>query len=122
MNFKQMMMEKLKSNVAYKVANDSTLIREVASIVIDDLDYTDIASDLNISSADIADEIDHADVLSEITDHLDMDDIRQAVVDRCDLNEIAGKVVSMLPGDFMDDLAAHTAEEIVREMAGGCTI
>jgi|GEM_PF-5856390 len=33
MSFRQMMMEKLKSNVAYKVANNSTLVSEVASIV-----------------------------------------------------------------------------------------
>ena len=44
MNFKQMMIEKLKVNVAYKVANNNTLISEVASIVIDDLDYSEIAA------------------------------------------------------------------------------
>ncbi len=117
MDFKQMMMEKLKANVAYKVANDSTLVREVASAVLDNLDYSDIASDLNISSSDIADEIDQSDIISDITDHLDMDDIRQAVADNCDMSEIAGKVVSMLPSNFMDELAIHAAEEIIAEMA-----
>jgi len=122
MNFQQLMMEKLKANVASKVANDATLIREVAGLVLEDLDYTDIASDLNISSTDIACEIDHGDVLSDITDHLDMDDIKMAVVEKCDMNALAGKVVSMLPGGFMDDLAEKVTDEIVREMADSCSI
>ena len=116
MNFKQMMIEKLKANVAYKVANDSTLVREVADRVLDGLDYNDIASDLDISSSDIADEIDSSDIISEITDHLDMDDIRQAVADKCDMKEIVEKVIDMLPCDFMDDLASQAALEIIAEM------
>ena len=116
MNFKQMMTEKLKANVAYKVANDSNLVREVASIILDDLDYSDIASDLSISSSDIADEIDSSDIISEITDHLDMDDIRQAVAEQCNTNDLVSRVITMLPSSFMDDLAVSTAEEIVAEM------
>ncbi len=116
MNFRQMMMEKLKSNVAYKVANNSTVVSEVASIVIDDLDYMEIASDLDISSSDIADEIDHSDIISEVTAHLDMDDIARAVADNCDMEEITSKVISNLPRDFMDDLAIQAAEEIIEEM------
>lgn len=122
MNFKQLMMEKLKANVAYKVANDSTLIRDVADAVMDDLSYSELVSDLNITSADIACEIDHSDILSEITNHLDMDDIKQLVAEKCDMSAIAGKVVSMLPEEFMDDLAAQVTNDIVREMAENCRI
>ncbi len=43
MNFRHALIEKLKSNVAYKVANNSTLISEVADRVLDDLDYSEIA-------------------------------------------------------------------------------
>lgn len=110
-------MEKLKENVAYKVANDASLIREVAGIVAEDLDYTDIATELNISSSDIADEIDQTDLLSDITDSLDMDDLKQAIVHKCDMNEIADKVLSMLPEDFMDELSGRAADEIIMEMA-----
>ena len=116
MNFKQMMMEKLKANVAYKVANDNTLVREVADRVLDDLDYMDIANELNIDSSDIADDIDTHDIISDITDHLDMDDIRQAVADKCDMSEIVGKIISNLPSDFMDDLAVQAAEDILADM------
>jgi hypothetical protein len=116
MNFKQMMMDKIKANVANKVANNSNLINEVAGIVLDDLDYIEIAADLDICSSDIADEIDHADVISEITGHLDMDDIARAVADTCDLDEISRKVIANLPCDFMDDLAVQVADEIVSEM------
>ena len=49
MNFKQVMIEKLKVNVAYKVANNSSLIGEIADRVIDDLNYSEIAEELNIS-------------------------------------------------------------------------
>jgi hypothetical protein len=122
MNFKQIMMEKLKANVAYKVANDSTLIHDVAGAVLDDLDYTEIASEINISSSDIACEIDHSDILSDITEHLDMDDIKQILAEKCDLNTIAGKVITMLPDTFMDDLAEYAADEIVKEMADSCRI
>ena len=116
MNFKQMMMEKLKENVAYKVANDNALIRDVASVVIDELDYTDIAFKLDISSSDVADEIDHTDVLSDIVEHLDFDELRQAVVDKCDMDEISSRIVSTLPSDFMDDLAIQAAREFITEM------
>lgn len=116
MNFRHVLIEKLKSNVAYKVANNSTLIGEIADRVIDDLDYSEIAEELNISSSDIAEEIDSADIISEVTDHLDMDDIARAVADKCDMNEITEKVISNLPSDFMDDLAIQAAEEIIEEM------
>lgn len=116
MTFKQMMMEKLKENVAYKVANDSTLIRDIASVVIDELDSTDIAYKLDINSSDVADEIDHSDVLSDIVDHLDMDEIRQAVVDKCDMDEISSRLVAKLPSDFMDELAIQAAREFITEM------
>lgn len=116
MNFKQMMMEKLKENVAYKVANDNALIRDVASVVIDELDYTDIAFKLDINSSDVADEIDHTDVLSDIVEHLDLDELRQAVVDKCDMDEISSRIVSTLPSDFMDDLAIQAAREFIIEM------
>lgn len=116
MNFKQMMIEKLKVNVAYKVANNNTLISEVASIVIDDLDYSEIASDLDISSSQIADEIDHSDIISEVADNLDMAEVGRAVADSCDMEEVTSRVISMLPRDFMDDLAVQVAEEIIGEM------
>lgn len=116
MNFKQMMMERLKENVAYKVANDSTLVRDVASVVLEELDYTDIAYKLEISNSDVADEIDHSDVLSDIVDHLDLDELRQAVVDKCDMDEISSRIVSNLPSDFMDDLAIEAAREFMAEM------
>ena len=117
MNFKSMMLEKLKENVAHKVANNSTLIRDVADAVMDDLNYTDLVADLNITSSDIAYEIDTSDILSEITDHMDMDDIKQLVAEKCDMDAVAGKVVSMLPEGFMDDLTRQMTDEIVKEMA-----
>lgn len=116
MNFKQMMIEKLKANVAYKVANDSTLIREVADKVLDDLDYGDIANELNIDSTDIAEEIDTHDIISEIADHLDLDDIRQAVADKCDMTQLTEKVIDMLPSSFMDELASQAVEEIMSDL------
>jgi thymidine phosphorylase len=112
-----MVMEKLRENVAYKVAHDNSLVREVANAVIDDLDYSAIASMLAICNSDVADEIDTTEVLSDIVDHLDMDDLREAVVDKCDMDEIADKVVSMLPVNFMDDLAILAAEEIIAEIS-----
>ena len=119
MTFKQIMMEKLKENVACKLAHDDDLISEVASAVIDDLDYADIASMLAISDSDIADEIDAHDLLSEIGSHIDMDDLREAVVDKCDLEALAEKISSMLPSTVMDDIAIQAAEEIVAEMDAG---
>lgn len=116
MNFRYTLIEKLKSNVAYKVANNSTLIGEIADRVIDDLNYSEIADELNISSSDIADEIDSADIISEVTDHLDMDDLARAVADNCDMEEVTSRVISMLPDSFMDDLAVQAAEEIIEEM------
>jgi hypothetical protein len=116
MNFKQMVIDKLRENVAYKVANDNSLVRGVANAVIDDLDYSDIASMLSICNSDVADEIDSSEVLSDIVDHLDMDDLREAVVEKCDMDDIAEKVVSMLPSTFMDDLAILVAEEIIAEI------
>jgi len=116
MNFKQMMIEKLKANVACKIANDSSVIREVADKVIDELDYRDIAEEMNISSSDIAEEIDHHDIISEISDHLDLEEIRQSVADRCNMNELTEKVLEMLPTSFMDDLAVQAAEEIIEEL------
>lgn len=116
MNFKEMMMEKLKVNVAYKVANDSGLIRGVANAVLDDIDYSDIAADLHILSSDVADEIDQSDVLSEIVDQLDMEEIQRAVAERCDMEEIANRVISLLPIDFMDSITILATEEIVADM------
>jgi predicted DNA-binding protein YlxM (UPF0122 family) len=116
MNFRHTLIEKLKSNVAYKVANNSTLIGEIADRVIDDPNYSEIAEELNISSSDIADEIDSADIISEVTDHLDMDDLARAVADKCDMNKITEKVIAMLPCDFMDDLAVQATEEIIEDM------
>ena len=116
MNFKEMMMNKLKANVAHRVANNSNLISEVADVVLEDLNYSEIAADLNIRSRDIADEIDHSDILSEVTDYLDMDDVARAVADTCDMEDITSRVVSLLSDDFIDALAAHAAEEIILEM------
>lgn len=116
MTFKQMMMEKLKENVAYKVANDNALIRDITSVILDELDSTDIAFKLDISSSDVADEIEHSDVLSDIVDHLDLDELRQAVVDKCDMDEISSRIASTLPSDFMDDLAIQAAREFMTEM------
>lgn len=117
MNFKELMIDKLKANVANRIANDATVIREVASAVIDEIDYTELVSVLEIRNSDIAAEIDHSDVLADIVDNLDMDDIKQAVAEKCDVQQIAAKVVSMLPDDFLDDVAEKVADEIVREMA-----
>jgi predicted DNA-binding protein YlxM (UPF0122 family) len=116
MNFRHTLIEKLKSNVAYKVANNSTLISEIADRVIDDLNYSEIAEELNISSSDIAEVIDSADIISEVTDHLDMEDIARAVADSCDMEDITSRVIAMLPDSFMDDLAEQAAEEIIEEM------
>ncbi len=71
---------------------------------------------MNISSSDIADELDSSDIISEVTDHLDIDEIARVVADKCDLNEITEKVIAMLPSDFMDDIAVQAAEEIIEEM------
>ncbi len=116
MDFKLMMMERLKVNVAYKVANDNALIRDIASVILDELDSTDIAYKLNIQSADVADKIDHSDVLSDIVQHLDLDEIRKTVVDKCDMDVISSRIVSKLPSDFMDDLAIQAAREFITEM------
>jgi hypothetical protein len=115
MTFKQMMMEKLKVNVACKVANNSALISDVAGVIIEELDYTDIAFKLRISSSDIADGLDCSDVLYDISEHLDMDEIRRVVVEKCEIDEIADRVVAMLPTDFMDDLATQAAREFIEE-------
>ena len=45
-----------------------------------------------------------------------MDEIREAVIHSCDMEEITDRVISMLPGSFMDDVAIKAAEEIVAEM------
>lgn len=116
MDFKQMMMERLKVNVAYKVANDNALIRDIAGVILDELDSTDIAFKLNINSSDVADKIDHSDVLSDIVKLLDLDEIRKTVVDKCDMDVISSRIVSKLPSDFMDDLAIQAARAFITEM------
>lgn len=116
MSFRTTLIEKLKMNVAYKLASNSTVISEVTSIILDDLDYRDIASEISISSSDIADELDHHDLLSEVVDNLDTDEIAKAVADSCDLEDISSRVISMLPDSFMDDLAIQAAGEIIEEM------
>jgi hypothetical protein len=115
MTFKQMMLEKLKVNVACKVANNSVLISDIAGVIIEELDYTDIAYKLRITSSDVADGLDCSDVLYDIAEHLDMDAIRTAVVDKCEMDEIADRVVAMLPSDFMDDLAIQAARAFIEE-------
>lgn len=115
MSCKQMILEKLKEQVINQVVNDDRLIRGVASAVIDDLDYSDIASLLNISTSDLAGEIDSYELLTEIVDNLDMDCLREGIVERCDMDDLASKVASMLPNNFLDDIAIQAAEEIVAE-------
>lgn len=117
MTCKQMILEKLKEQVINQVANDDRLIRGVASAVIDDLDYSDVASLMDISTSDLAGEIDSYELLSEIVDNIDMDSLREAIVDRCDMDDLASKVASMLPTNFLDDIAIQAAEEIVGEIA-----
>lgn len=117
MTCKQMILEKLKEQVISQVANDDRLIRGVASAVIDDLDYSDVASLMDISTSDLAGEIDSYELLSEIVDNIDMDSLREAIVERCDMDDLASKVASMLPTNFLDDIAIQAAEEIVGEIA-----
>ena len=119
MTCKQRMLERLKEQVINQVASDDSLIRRVAQSVVDDLDYADIASILDISSSDLAGEIDSFEVLSEIVDNIDMDYLREAVIDRCDMDDLASKVASMLPTNFLDDIAIQAAEEIIAEVASG---
>lgn len=116
MTFKQMILEKLKDNVACRVANDNNLIRAVAGAVIDDLDYSELASMLSINDSDIADEIDTIEVLSDIVEYLDVDELREAVINKCDIDEVADKVFSMLPCNYMDDLAIQVAEKLIEEI------
>ncbi len=117
MTCKQMILEKLKEQVISQVVNDDRLIRGVASAVIDDLDYSDVASLMDISTSDLAGEIDSYELLSEIVDNIDMDSLREAIVERCDMDDLASKVASMLPTNFLDDIAIQAAEEIVGEIA-----
>ena len=119
MTCKQRMLERLKEQVINQVANDDSLIRRVARSVVDDLDYADIASILDISNSDLAGEIDSFEVLTEIVENIDMDYLREAVIDRCDLEDLASKVVSMLPTNFLDDIAIQAAEQIIAEVASG---
>jgi hypothetical protein len=112
-----MILEKLKEQVISQVVNDDRLIRGVASAVIDDLDYADVASLMDISTSDLAGEIDSYELLSEIVDNIDMDSLREAIVERCDMDDLASKVASMLPANFLDDIAIQAAEEIVGEIA-----
>lgn len=122
MTCKQRMLERLKEQVINQVANDDSLIRRVARSVVDDLDYADIASILDISNSDLAGEIDSFEVLTEIVENIDMDYLREAVIDRCDLEDLASKVVSMLPTNFLDDIAIQAAEQIIAEVASGDSI
>ena len=115
MTCKQMILEKLKEQVINQVVNDDRLIQGVASAVIDDLDYSDIVSLLNISTSDLAGEIDSYELLTEIVDNLDMDCLREGIVERCDMDDLASKVASMLPTNFLDDIAIQAAEEIVSD-------
>ncbi len=119
MTCKQRILEKLKEQVVNQVANDDALIRRVARSVVNDLDYADIASILDISNSDLAGEIDSFEVLTEIVDNIDMDYLREAIVERCDMDDLASKVASMLPINFLDDIAIQAAEEIIAEVAGG---
>ncbi len=116
MSFRTILIEKLKENVAYKLSSNSTVISEVTSIILEDIDYRDIASEISINASDIADELDHSDLISEVVDNLDTDEIARAVADNCDLEEISSRVIAMLPDTFMDDLAIQTAGEIIEEM------
>lgn len=115
MTCKQMILEKLKEQVINQIANDDRLIQGVASAVIDDLDYSDIVSLLNITTSDLAGEIDSYELLTEIVDNLDMDCLREGIVERCDMDDLASKVASMLPTNFLDDIAIQAAEEIVSD-------
>lgn len=115
MTCKQMILEKLKEQVINQVVNDDRLIQGVASAVIDDLDYSDIVSLLNITTSDLAGEIDSYELLTEIVDNLDMDCLREGIVERCDMDDLASKVASMLPTNFLDDIAIQAAEEIVSD-------
>ncbi len=119
MTCKQMILEKLKEQVINQVASDDRLIRGVASAVIDDLDYSDVASLINISVSDLAGEIDSYELLTEIVDNIDMDSLREGIVERCDMDDLASKVASMLPTNFLDDIAIQAAEEIMAEINGG---
>lgn len=116
MTCKQMILEKLKEQVIDRMANNDTLIRRVAEEVIDDLDYGDVASLLNVSTSNIAGEIDSFELLNEIVDTIDMDFLKEAIVERCDMDDLASKVASMLPTNFLDDIAIQAAEEIMAEM------
>lgn len=119
MTCKQMILERLKEQVINQVANDDSLIRRVARSVVDDLDYADIASILDISNSDLAGEIDSFEVLTEIVDNIDMDYLREAIVERCDMDDLASKVASMLPNNFLDDIAIQAAEQIIAEIGEG---
>lgn len=110
-----MQTNKLKEQVIDRMANNDTLIRRVAEAVIDELDYGDIASSLDISNADLAGEIDSYELLTEIVDTIDKEHLREAIVERCDMDDLASKVASMLPTNFLDDIAIQAAEEIVAE-------
>lgn len=119
MTCKQMILEKLKEQVINRMANNDTLVRRVAEEVLDDLDYGDIASWLNISTSDIAGEIDSFELLNEIVDTIDMDFLKEAIVERCDMDDLASKVASMLPTNFLNDIAIQATEEIIAEINGG---
>jgi len=116
MTCKQMILERLKEQVINQVANDDSLIRRVARSVVDDLDYADIASILDISNSDLAGEIDSFEVLTEIVDNIDMDYLREAIVERGGMEYLASKVASMLPTNFLDDIAIQAAEQIIAEV------
>jgi hypothetical protein len=122
MTCKQIILETLKEHVLSQVSNDETLIRRVARSVVDDLDYADIASLLDISNADLAGEIDSFEVLTEIVDNIDMNDLREAIVERCDMDDLASKVASMLPTTFLDDIAIQAAEEIIAEFGESTSV
>ncbi|MCE1227495.1 MAG: hypothetical protein LWW87_13605 [Geobacteraceae bacterium] len=119
MNCKQMILEKLKEQVINRMANNDTLIRRVAEEVLDEIDYGDIASLLNVSTNDIAGEIDSFELLNEIADTIDMDFLKEAIVERCDMDDLASKVASMLPTNFLDDIAIQATEEIIAEINDG---
>lgn len=115
MGFKETLVANIKNRVAEYVA-DHIDIDVLGNEVLDQFDYSDLASEFDIKSRDIRDSISEDDLLEKVVEAVDMNDLAEEVARLTDTTRIAAIVAKDMQSEIEEKIKKLVKEEIRDEL------
>jgi len=95
----------IRQRVLERIMEDDDFMNNVSDRVIENVDYNDIADQLNITASDLV-------------DHIDEDELRDKVVEGLDLCDLANSI-EINTDDLAEKLSKRIVDELVKDIVEG---